>query len=252
MKSTLSFLPELQQLKTDIMKQVKCPDCGTEYSANLKACPECGCPNDEWLTPDAEEHQTKEPQTDDQRVGAIAQTECQEEDEDKGTIHSSFNEATPYSPFSSDHFLFRDPKPLSDYPIGELEKRHPFWGWLFGPWHLTCNNEINREQYDVINNIFYAFNLIFKAIIYPAIWTFFKAWLIVLIFIVATLLLGRAAISSNSVGLIGFIGILYVVLYIYVAIVYIFGIGRSLHRYWPQFHKVWRRLCKRFVKAMKN
>lgn len=30
------------------MKKVKCPDCGTEYPVNLKACPECGCPNDKW------------------------------------------------------------------------------------------------------------------------------------------------------------------------------------------------------------
>lgn len=238
------------------MKQVKCPDCGTEYSANLKACPECGCPNDEWGTREAEQqqapgHQTEDAQDDNQRAEATPQHEYEEETEEKGTIHGSFNEDTPYSPFSPDSFLFRDPRPLNDYPIGELERRHPFWGWLFGPWHLTCNDERNKEQYDVINNIFYAFNLIFKAVVYPAVWTFFKVWLIVLIFIIAALLLGKAAASSGSFGLMGFIGILYVVLYIYVAFVYIFGIGKSLHRYWPQFHKVWRRICKRFVKSMK-
>lgn len=28
------------------MKLINCPDCGTQYAANLQACPKCGCPND--------------------------------------------------------------------------------------------------------------------------------------------------------------------------------------------------------------
>lgn len=52
--STLFFLPELQQLKTYSMKQVKCPDCEAEYPAYLKSCPHCGCPNDHWAEQDKE------------------------------------------------------------------------------------------------------------------------------------------------------------------------------------------------------
>lgn len=29
------------------MALVFCPDCGKEYSSRAKACPNCGCPNDE-------------------------------------------------------------------------------------------------------------------------------------------------------------------------------------------------------------
>lgn len=230
------------------MKQLKCPDCGTEYAANLKSCPECGCPNDRWEEASSNSSQEKEKRT----LDADSQEQEQGEADDMETIHDSFNEKEPYSPFSPTNYFFRDPKPLDGYPIGELERSHPFWGWLFGPWHLTCKNGHDKEQYDVINNLFYAFNLIFKAVVYPAIWTFFKVWLVLLIFIAASFLLGKTAASSGSYGLITFIGILWMLVYVYVALVYIFGIGKSLHRYWPQFHKVWRRLCKRFVKAMKN
>lgn len=42
------------------MKQVKCPDCGESYSIELKSCPNCGCPNDEWQPPHQEEQQENE------------------------------------------------------------------------------------------------------------------------------------------------------------------------------------------------
>ena len=130
--------------------------------------------------------------------------------------------------------------------LGEFERKHPFWGWLFGPWHLTCKDEKLREHYDVINNIFYAFNLYWKMCIYPGIWTFFKIWKLIALFIalyVATTIFSPNSNNESRAWLVGLLAPL--------TLVYIFGIGKSLHRYWPQFHKVFRRLCKRFVNSMK-
>lgn len=33
------------------MNQQKCPDCGTMYPLESKSCPNCGCPNDNWVPP---------------------------------------------------------------------------------------------------------------------------------------------------------------------------------------------------------
>lgn len=30
------------------MKHVTCPDCGSNYAANVLSCPTCGCPNDNY------------------------------------------------------------------------------------------------------------------------------------------------------------------------------------------------------------
>ena len=137
------------------MSQVKCPDCGELYSEELQSCPNCGCPNDSWKPKQEEKPQesTMSNQTD------------YEED---------FNENGQYSPFSPTSWFFADPWPLKNYPRKAFEKKHPFLGWLFGPWYLTCKNESEKEEYAVINNIFYFFNLIFKTIVYANLWAFFK------------------------------------------------------------------------------
>ena len=137
------------------MSQVKCPDCGELYSEKLQSCPNCGCPNDSWKPKQEEKPQesTMSNQTD------------YEED---------FNENGQYSPFSPTSWFFADPWPLKNYPRKAFEKKHPFLGWLFGPWYLTCKNESEKEEYAVINNIFYFFNLIFKTIVYANLWAFFK------------------------------------------------------------------------------
>lgn len=134
------------------MNQVKCPDCGEVYSENMQSCPNCGCPNDNWK-PKQEE-----------QVHETTPTDYEED----------FNENGQYSPISPSSWLFTDPWPLSNYPRKAFEKEHPFLGWLFGPWYLTCKNESEKEEYAVINNIFYFFNLIFKTFLYAAIWAFFK------------------------------------------------------------------------------
>ena len=211
----------------EFVMSLKCTECGQVFDDKLSECPNCACPASECEKVEYGDSDTH-----------IA-------NEDLGNIHGSFNEKPHYSPFSSESKIFKDPKLLALYPIGELERRHPFLGWLFGPWHLTCKDKNNREQYEVINNIFYACNILWKALVYPAIWTFFKTWIVIVAFIVASVLLAY----TDMVGVLGFLGI-FVEAYYY--FFYIVGIGKSLHRYWPQFHKVWRRLCKRFVNAMKN
>ena len=201
---------------------LKCTECGQVFDDKLNECPNCACP--------ASECEKVEYDNSDAHVA----------NGDLGNIHGSFNEKPHYSPFSPESKIFKDPKLLALYPIGELERRHPFWGWLFGPWHLTCKDENNREQYAVINNIFYACNILWKALVYPAIWTFFKTWIVILVFIVASVLLTNKEMDAVVV-LFG------IFVYVYCFFFYIVGIGKSLHRYWPQFHKVWCRLCKRFV-----
>ena len=140
------------------MSQVKCPDCGGLYSENVQSCPNCGCPNDNWKP------QTEEVKEQQQEPIEPISTEYEED----------FNENGQYSPFSPTSWFFADPWPLKNYPRKAFEKKHPFLGWLFGPWYLTCKNESEKEKYAVINNIFYFFNLIFKTIVYANLWAFFK------------------------------------------------------------------------------
>ena len=209
------------------MGKLKCIECGQIFNDNLNECPNCGCPASECEK--IEENYSNNNVKNEDFVG----------------IHNSFNEKPHYSPFSSNSSFFKDPALLAKYPLGEFEKKHPFWGWFFGPWHLTCNDESSREQYDVINNIFYAFNLIWKSIAYAFVWTILKVWVLILI----TIGLFFLVISNSEAATLLF---LFPFLYAYYAFIFFFGIGKSLHRYWPQFHKVFRKLCKRFVNSMRQ
>ena len=218
------------------MNQVKCPDCGEMYSEDLQSCPNCGCPNDNWK-PKQEEQVHEATPTDD--------------DED-------FNENGQYSPISPSAWLFKDPWPLRNYPRKAFEKEHPFLGWLFGPWYLTCKKESEKEEYAVINNIFYFFNLIFKTFLYATLWAFFKGFVaFVVAYLIGALLcliaFGILGISSNDFIASG--GLLIILLYgllIFSIILDCCGMGKALHRYWPSIHKTWRRINKRYWNAMKN
>ena len=218
---------------------LKCTECGQVFDDRLNECPNCACPASEC----------ERENNNDDNVHVV--------NENLGIIHGSYNEKPHHSPFSSDSVIFKDPRLLAQYPIGVLEKRHPFLGWLLGPWHLTCKDENSREQYDVINNIFYALNVMWKASLYPVIWTFFKTWIVIVAFIVVSVVVSVLLKNTDTdmVAVLCFFGIMYVfvcLLSLYCFFFYIVGIGKSLHRYWPQLHKVWRRLCKRFVNSMKN
>ena len=218
---------------------LKCIECGQVFNDKLNECPNCACP--------ASECEKVEHDNSDTHVT----------NEDIGIIHGSFNEKPHYSPFSSENKIFEDPNLLAQYPIGELEKRHPFWGWLLGPWHLTCKDESSREQYDVINNIFYALNVLLKALVYTVVWTFLKTWIVIVAFLVVSVVVFVVLENTDGAAVVFYlVGIVYIFVYIFVCLYcfffHIVGIGKSLHRYWPQFHKVWRRLCKRFVNSMKN
>ena len=216
------------------MSQVKCPDCGELYSEEIQSCPNCGCPNDSWKPKQEEKPQesTMSNQTD------------YEED---------FNENGQYSPFSPTSWFFADPWPLKNYPRKVFEKKHPFLGWLFGPWYLTCKNESEKEEYAVINNIFYFFNLIFKTNAYALLWAFLKGVVVFIAWMMFMLLFSLIGMASNSTnGLIALFTFAVILFYVYFIILVCCGMGKALHRYWPSIQKTWRRINKRYWDAMKK
>ena len=220
------------------MKQTTCPDCGSAYAASEHSCPTCGCPNDNYQ-PQEEQQQ---PEASEQRVNNP------EED---------FNENGQYSPMSPTSWFFATPWPLKNYPERKMfEKAHPFWGWLFGPWYLTCKSQAEKEEYAVINNIFYFFNLIFKTWAYATLWAFFKGFLFMILIYLIHILFVYAAIRSGSVGMIGVLSILTLIIVIPLGILLFVisacALGKSLHRYWPSIHQTWRRINKRYWKAMQK
>ena len=218
------------------MNQVKCPDCGETYSEDLQSCPNCGCPNDNWKP--KQEEQVQEPTT-----------TAYEED---------FNENGQYSPISPSSWLFTDPWPLKNYPRKAFEKKHPFLGWLFGPWYLTCKNESEKEEYAVINNIFYFFNLIFKTFLYATLWAFFKGIVVFIAYLIFYMISAMGIANNDDIStaekiLFGFFGaIMTYAILIYFIVLDCCGMGKALHRYWPSIHRTWRRINKRYWNAMKN
>ena len=222
------------------MSQVKCPDCGELYSEELQSCPNCGCPNDSWKP-----KQEEKPQ----ETTMSNQTDYEED----------FNENSQYSPFSPTSWFFADPWPLKNYPRKAFEKKHPFLGWLFGPWYLTCKNESEKEEYAVINNIFYFFNLIFKTFLYAAIWAFFKGIVVFFVYLMFALIFafrGLEMANNNSTDGLILLGVFSAIMF-YVVIIYFIvldccGMGKALHRYWPSIHRTWRRINKRYWNAMSN
>ena len=222
------------------MSQVKCPDCGELYSEELQSCPNCGCPNDSWKP-----KQEEKPQ----ETTMSNQTDYEED----------FNENGQYSPISPSSWLFTDPWPLRNYPRKAFEKEHPFLGWLFGPWYLTCKNESEKEEYAVINNIFYFFNLIFKTFLYAAIWAFFKGIVVFFVYLMFALIFAFRELemannnSTDGLILLGvFSAIMFYVVIIYFIVLDCCGMGKALHRYWPSLHRTWRRLNKHYWNAMSN
>ncbi len=211
------------------MKQTTCPDCNAAYAVNEQSCPNCGCPNDNYQ-PQQEEPQLKA------------------SEEIVNSCKDDFNEGGKYSPFSSTSWFFTTPWPLSNYPERKMfEKAHPFLGWLFGPWHLTCKSKDEKEEYAVINNIFYFFNLIFKTWAYAILWAFFKGFLFLLLYWV----LFFAFLGSGWMGFLAMMPFIVIPLNILLLIISACAIGKSLHRYWPSIHRTWRRINKRYWKAMK-
>lgn len=204
------------------MAQRKCTECGQMFDDSLTICPNCGCPFE---------------------VDNIS------------PVHDSFNEETPYSPFYANSWFFQDPWPIKNYPIGMLHKRYPLLGWLFGPWHLTCKNKKEQEEYAVINNIFYAANLIAKIWFYPLVWFFCKFIIqtIVCIMLIVSIswltMNGDIDIEQIGIAVNLIIGLLFLIVS---SIVYTIGFGKGLHRYWPKLHKTFRRIHKRYWKAMSN
>ena len=221
------------------MKQVTCPDCGTTYAANVLSCPTCGCPNDNCES----SNENSQQQQDVQEQNVV------------GNSTDDFNEARRYSPFSSTSWFFKTPWPLSHYPERKtFDKAHPFLGWGFGPWHLTCKSNEDKEEYAVINNFFYLGNLILKCQLYTFLWTVFKGLPFILLYVVASWL-GMYSIRGTwdytfYITVVSLISIFFCILVVFMIILHFCGLGRALHRYWPSIHRTWRRINKRYWKSM--
>lgn len=245
------------------MSTLHCNECGTNFSSDQNVCPTCGCPKEQCAETDEAQPAPAEAEA------AVPQA----------TDEQNFNESYPYSPFSKNSWFKRTPWPLSKYPRREFAKRHPFLGWLLDPWHLTCAHPSEQEQYDIANNIFYLFNLIFKTHFYAFWWAFFKMWWS--IFLVAAVTIAviavmciihgtNFALGGSWIGDTFFDGVdyalsctpyylavwasplIFTVLLIAFIIHYWWGMSHALHRYWPSFHRTWRRLNKRYWKDMKE
>lgn len=224
------------------MKEKQCEECGTIIPEGAISCPNCGCPVEN----------TQENEQTDKNDGQAG----------SAFIHDNFNEKEPYSPFKSDSWFFRDPWPMYNYPKGALYKKYPLIDWLLGPWYLTCRNEKDQEEYDIINNIFYFFNLIFKIIAYALVWSLFKIWWLILGLIILSAIKGfiinsilQSLMNPNlQATLATTIGIIAIVVFIaalvFSLIVESCAMGKAFHRYWPQLHKTFRKLNKRYWNAM--
>ncbi|MCM1222107.1 MAG: hypothetical protein NC548_47320 [Lachnospiraceae bacterium] len=221
-------------------------------------CPECGCPRDgEAVCSECGYRFTEE---------TSSQPTPQEPQLSFTGDNSSFdyNESPRrYSPFKSDSWFFRAPSILERYTVGELDRKHPFWGWLFGAWYITRDNE-HQQSYNALNNIFYLCNLIVKTFVYPILWVFFKMWWAILLLILTLLFnayfmmhivnrtmygLGSEAIYGNSSGTTVGIIICTVIVWLIIiigVITYLCGWSISLHRYWPRIYNTFYRLTKRF------
>lgn len=224
------------------MKQVTCPDCGATYAANVLSCPTCGCPNDNFESSNENENVQQQPKSQEPKVVV-------------GDSTDDFNEAERYSPFSSASWFFKAPWPLSLYPERKtFDRAHPFLGWLFGPWHLTPKNNGEKEEYAAINNIFYLFNLISKFHLYTFLWAFLKGFPFILLYLLVNMfgMYSLRFVYDYTVFqlLMGILGIFSIFMVAFMTILYCCSLGRALHRYWPAFHRTWRRLSKRYWKSM--
>lgn len=217
----------------------KCPDCGFDVPFDRHSCPECGCPID---------HQHPLNTTDESKLveDSAPQPINQEPQKTFNSVTTTidYNESPRhYSPFEEDSWFFRAPAILKRYPVGELGKKHPFWGWLFGPWHITRDVE-NEQAFNSLNNFFYLCNLLFKAIIYPCIWVFFKMWWVYLLYLGGVFILSFS--DSDFDILFTLLSLLLFAINIVALITYFCGWSASLHRYWPRIYNTFYRMTKRF------
>lgn len=220
-----------------------CPECGCPRSprslrGNESVCEECGYRfSEETATqPTSSQPTQQEPQ----------------QSFTGDNTEFDYNESPRrYSPFKSDSWFFRAPSILERYPVGELDRKHPFWGWLFGAWHITRDNE-HQQSFNALNNIFYLCNLIVKTFVYPLLWVFIKMWWAILLYALLNwgfvYLFATSARVSPAIYTVGTIIclVLLCAIGIFGGITYLCGWNASLHRYWPRIYNTFYRLTKRF------
>lgn len=194
-----------------------CNECGYPLNGNDKVCPECG-------------NLLNTPNTDSTTVN----------------YDNDYNETLHYSPLKENCWLFTTPSYLESCPRGEFASRHPFWGWLLGPWHIANENNEDKEYINVVNNIFYLLNQCFKAWLYVPVWIFLKSWYIFIIGFGGVIFC--AASGEEMLGILGII--ILVLLYILGGILSICGILASIQRYSSPIIRSFRRIRKRHWMSM--
>lgn len=233
-----------------------CPECGYPLAGNETSCPECGYP-----IPGNNYNQPKENLTQSIENYHKPDENHQHSYEERNfeARHKSYNpdndynETKGYSPFQATAWIFSTPSILKRYPRGEFELRYPFWGWLFGPWHISNNNSEDSEYINVVNNIFYLLNQIFKFFVYVFCWVFFKAWYIYLIaYIFQFVFMASIFEGSNDLIIILICGIIMACIFILLLILNISAILASLQRYASPIIRSFRRICKRHWISMYN
>lgn len=244
------------------MAQLKCTECGQVFDKTLDACPNCGCPASECEAVEEQQPKDNKQEKKQGKEQTFSRSKATRRDTGNGVIHDSYNEAEPYTPFSPTSWFSKDPWPLTNYPKGRLDVKHPLIGYICAPWHLTCKNESKRESYNILNNVFYFLNLIWKTSAYATVWAFFKGWKCALLLIGVILLQilitwGLIEMGGSGAVVLGIIvGIIFYILYIGFAIAFfileMFGYGKALHRYWDDIYRTFMRLNKRYWISMRK
>lgn len=226
-----------------------CPECGYPLT-NETVCPECGC--------NCSPIESKKPLETERGndVSNDSNSKKKENDSLRMDSESDFNEAPkPYSPFSPLSWYFRDPAPLSNYPQrGDFGRKHRFLGWLFDAWHLDPRSDSDKRPFVALNNFFYFCNLIFKMLLYPILWTFFKIWGFLVAYLILDFILAKVYVAEMSALLMSALLWLTIIagyaLVFFGTIVYICGLGASLHRYWSEIYRTFYRMSHRYWNSM--
>ena len=238
----------------EIIMALKCTECGQVFDDKLNECPNCACPASECEVVEKRESQ-QQTENKQKSNSSSSWNRTAHRETGYGGIHDNYNEAEPYTPFSPISWFSKDPWPLTKFPKGSLDVKYPLIGFLFAPWHLTCLNKSKRESYDVLNNVFYFFNLLFKTLSYATAWVFWKGWKFELLLLICMMLVAWGIDQAHDSKILVSVGgiilfAMYLTLIVFSFILTAFGCGKALHRYWDDIYRTFMRLNKRYWISM--